>query len=72
MKWNIILEAAEEGGFNVRVPALDECFTQGDTEEESVKNVKEAIFCYFEGLEKIDQIKLDPKVTLKEIEIPFE
>ena len=38
MKFHIILEEAEEGGFNVSVPALDGCFTQGETEEEALKN----------------------------------
>jgi len=37
MKFNVILEPAEEGGFNVTVPALDGCFTQGDTEEEALR-----------------------------------
>ena len=69
MKLNIILEAAEEGGFNVKVPALDGCFTQGDTEEEAIHNAREAILCYLEGLEKVNQIKSDPKATLKEIEV---
>ena len=69
MKFNIILEPAEEGGFNVKVPALDGCFTQGATEEEAVNNAKEAILTYLEGLEKINQIKSIPKVMLKEVEI---
>ncbi|HDQ26838.1 MAG TPA: type II toxin-antitoxin system HicB family antitoxin [bacterium] len=51
MKFNIILEPAEEGGFNVSVPALDGCFTQGTTEEEAINNAKEAILAYLEGLE---------------------
>jgi len=54
MKFNIILEPAEEGGFNVKVPALDGCFTQGDTEKKAIKNAKEAILCYLEGLEKVN------------------
>jgi len=57
MKFNVVLEPAEEGGFNVTVPALDGCFTQGETEEEALKNAKEAILCYLEGLEKLNQIK---------------
>ena len=40
MKFNVILERAAEGGYNVRVPALDGCFTQGDTVEESLSNAK--------------------------------
>jgi len=69
MKFNIILEPAEEGGFNVIVPALDGCFTQGDTEEEAIKNAKEAIRVYLEGLEKLNQIKSKPNVILKEVEM---
>jgi predicted RNase H-like HicB family nuclease len=53
MKFNIILEPAEEGGLNVSVPALDGCYTQGDTEEEALSNAKEAIQCYLEGLERL-------------------
>jgi predicted RNase H-like HicB family nuclease len=69
MKFNVILEPAEEGGFNVTVPALDGCFTQGETEEEALKNAKEAILCYLEGLEKVNQIKSRPNVILKEVEV---
>ena len=57
MRFNILLNPAEEGGFNVSVPALDGCFTQGDTEEEAVRNAEEAIICCIEGLEKVNQIK---------------
>lgn len=57
MKFNIVLEPAEEGGFNVSVPALDGCFTQGENEKEAVENAREAILCYLEGLEKINQKK---------------
>lgn len=68
MKFNVVLEPAEEGGFNVTVPALDGCFTQGETEEEALNNAKEAIICYLEGLEKVNQIKSKPLV-LRELEI---
>jgi antitoxin HicB len=57
MKFNIILEPDEDGGFSVTVPALDGCFTQGDTEEEAIANAKEAIICYLEGLEKVNKIR---------------
>lgn len=69
MKFNVILTPAEEGGFNVTVPALDGCFTQGDTEKEALKNAREAIICYLEGLEKVNQIKSHPKSVIKEIEV---
>jgi antitoxin HicB len=50
MKFVVLLEKAEEGGYNVTVPALDGCFTQGDTQKEALENAKEAISCYLEGL----------------------
>ena len=56
MKFNVILKPAGEGGYDVIVPALDGCFTQGDTKEEALRNAEEAIICYLEGLEKLNQL----------------
>jgi len=69
MKFIVVLEPAEEGGFNVSVPALDGCFTQGESEEESLKNAKEAILCYLEGMEKVNEIKTKPGLVAKEVEV---
>ncbi|HOP30386.1 MAG TPA: type II toxin-antitoxin system HicB family antitoxin [Spirochaetota bacterium] len=54
---------------NVTVPALDRCYTQGETEKEALENAKEAILCYLEGLEKVNQIKSAPKSIIKEVEV---
>ena len=69
MVFNVVLEPAEEGGFTVSVPALEGCFSEGDTEEEALENIKEAILCYLEGLEKLNEIKSKPGVILKQVEI---
>lgn len=69
MKFTILLEEAEEGGFTVSVPALDGCFTEGDTEEEALKNAEEAIICYMEGLEKLNQIKSGSSSKITTLEI---
>jgi len=69
MKFNVVLQESEDGGYDVTVPALDGCFTQGDTMEEAMKNAKEAIMCYLEGLEKLNEIKSNPALTIKEVEI---
>lgn len=69
MKFIVVLEPAEEGGFNVSVPALDGCFTQGESEEDSLKNAKEAILCYLEGMEKVNEIKTKPGLIAKEVEV---
>jgi len=41
--YTVVLEPAEEGGYTVRVPALPEVVTEGDTEAEALKMAKDAI-----------------------------
>ena len=48
MKLRVILEPSEEGGFSVLVPALPGCVSEGDTREEALKNIKEAIELYLD------------------------
>ncbi len=49
MKLTIVLEPQEEGGFTAYVPSLPGCVSQGETKEEAVKNIKEAIELYLEA-----------------------
>lgn len=51
MKFKVVLEPSDEGGFTVYVPALPGCISEGDTEEEALKNIKEAIELYLEPSE---------------------
>ena len=44
MKLKVVLKDAEEGGYTVSCPALPGCHSQGDTIEEALDNIKEAIF----------------------------
>jgi predicted RNase H-like HicB family nuclease len=46
MKVKVVLEPAEEGGYTVYVPSLPGCISEGDTHEDAVKNIKEAIELY--------------------------
>jgi antitoxin HicB len=41
--YSVILEPQEGGGFTVLVPALPEVVTEGETEQEALANVEEAI-----------------------------
>jgi len=43
MKIRVIVHEAEEGGFWAEVPAIPGCATQGETMEELINNVHEAI-----------------------------
>jgi predicted RNase H-like HicB family nuclease len=51
MKLNEILEPSDEGGFTVFVPALPGCISEGDTQEEALENIREAIQLYLEPLD---------------------
>lgn len=48
MKFKVILEPQKEGGYTVYVPALPGCISEGDTKEEALRNIKEAIELYLE------------------------
>ncbi|MCR3884779.1 type II toxin-antitoxin system HicB family antitoxin [Methanotrichaceae archaeon M04Ac] len=50
MKLKVTLEEAEEGGYIVSCPALPGCHSQGDTAEEALDNIKEAIEGCLESL----------------------
>lgn len=52
LKYTVIFEPAEEGGYVVSVPALPGCFTEGDTLEEAMEMVKDAISGYIASLKK--------------------
>jgi predicted RNase H-like HicB family nuclease len=43
MKIKVVVHEAEEGGFWAEVPAIPGCATQGETMEELLRNVREAI-----------------------------
>ena len=49
MKLTIVLEPQEEGGFTAYAPSLSGCISEGDTKEEAIKNIKEAIELYLEA-----------------------
>lgn len=46
MKLKIVLEPSEEGGFTAYVPSLPGCISEGETKEETLENIREAIELY--------------------------
>ncbi len=50
MNFKVVLEPQEEGGYTVYVPTLPGCVSQGETAEEAMANIKEAIDVYMESL----------------------
>jgi predicted RNase H-like HicB family nuclease len=67
MKIKVVVHDAEEGGFWAEVPAIPGCATQGETLDELMKNLHEAI----EGCLSVDvaTAKSDGKERVLEIAI---
>ena len=51
MKIKVYLEPSEDGGYTVIVPSLPGCISEGETKEEALENIKEAIELYLEPVE---------------------
>jgi len=51
VKIKIYLQPSEDGGYTVIVPSLPGCISEGDTKEEAIKNIKEAIELYLEPVD---------------------
>lgn len=71
MKLKVILEAEEEGGYSVYCPALPGCYSQGDTVEEALANIREAIQLYIETLKDLGKpISMsDPEILVEAVEV---
>jgi predicted RNase H-like HicB family nuclease len=48
--FTIILEAEPAGGFHAYCPALKGCHSEGESEEEAMMNIQEAVELYLESL----------------------
>ena len=51
MKIKVYLKPSEEGGYTVIVPSLPGCISEGNTKEDALKNIREAIELYLEPVE---------------------
>jgi predicted RNase H-like HicB family nuclease len=51
MVFKVVLQPSEEGGYTALVPSLPGCISEGDTAEEAMENVREAIEPYLEPLD---------------------
>jgi predicted RNase H-like HicB family nuclease len=68
MRLKVVLEPSDEGGYTVYVPSLPGCISEGETLEEALKNIREAIELYLEPVED-DLVILEGTAVLQEIEL---
>ncbi len=67
MKLKVVLEPSDDGGFTVYVPSLPGCISEGDTKEQALANIKEAIELYLEQVD--DDLTFSPDTEITEIAI---
>lgn len=65
MKYSVIIRKSEYG-YDVHVPALPGCHSQGDTERGAIENIKDAIRTYIE-MEK-EELQ---GAKVREVEVAF-
>ncbi len=70
MKYRIQIEQDEDGKFIASCPTLPGCWSQGDTRDEAVKNIGDAIAGYLESLRKNGD-PIPPPISEEVIEIPL-
>lgn len=58
MEFPIVVEKdPEAGGYVIHCPTLKGCVSQGETEEEALENIKDAIKTYLASIEDLKRLK---------------
>jgi predicted RNase H-like HicB family nuclease len=68
MKYRVLIEQDEDGMYVAEAPTLPGCISQGQTREEAVENVREAIAAYLESLEAHGD-PIPPPITEEVVEV---
>ncbi|MCL6449055.1 MAG: type II toxin-antitoxin system HicB family antitoxin [Armatimonadetes bacterium] len=68
-KFNICLIPEEDGRWTAEVPALPGCVTWGNTKEEAIERIKEAISLYLEVMIEEGKPIPDDQSTFANVEV---
>jgi len=67
-RFKIIVERDEDGVYIASCPALQGCYSQGDTYEEAVENLKDAIRLHIEARREIGE-PIPVEAVIDEVEV---
>ena len=68
MKYRVLIEQDEDGMYVAEVPSLPGCISQGQTREQAVDNIREAIAVYLESLEAHNE-PIPPPISEEVVEV---
>lgn len=68
MRYRVLIEQDEDGAYVAEVPALPGCISQGQTRNEALENIKEAIAGYVESLQAHGD-PVPPSITEEVVEV---
>ena len=51
MKLKVVLTPSEDGGYTAYIPALRGCISEGDTREDALANIREALQLYLDPID---------------------
>ena len=67
-KFTVVIEHDEDRVYVASVPALQGCYTQGDTYEEALENVKDAIRLHLEARKELGE-PVPIEVAIDEVQV---
>ena len=67
-KFTVVIEHGQDGVHVASVPALQGCYTQGDTYQEALQNVKDAVRLHLEARKELGE-PVPIEVAIEEIQV---
>ena len=67
--YTVLLEREEDGGYHAFCPALKGCHSQGDTLDEALANIREAMEAYLESLKAEGEPAPVEDILIKPVEV---
>jgi predicted RNase H-like HicB family nuclease len=68
MKMRVLIEQDEDGKFVATCPTLTGCISQGNTRQEALANIRDAIAGYIQSLRKHDE-PVPPAISEEVVEV---
>jgi predicted RNase H-like HicB family nuclease len=69
LRYTVILEKEDDGGYHAFCPALPGCRTQGDDLDDALVNIEEAIALYIESLVEDGEPIPEEDIIIKPVKV---